>query len=52
MEKVTAIEILKMLYRKIETEQIHLDCVCFQEEIKNEHLTALSMAINSLKENP
>ena len=49
MEKYTAIQILELLSHKIETEQIDLGSLCFREEIKKEHLVALSMAINSFK---
>ena len=50
MEKSTAIQILEFLFHKIETDQIDLGSLWFREEIKNEHLVALSMAINSLRE--
>ena len=50
MEQSTAIQILKLLSHKIETDQIDLGSLLFREEIKNEHLVALSMAIKSLKE--
>ena len=50
MEKSTAIQILEFLSHKIETDQIELGSLLFREEIKNEHLVALSMAIKSLKE--
>ena len=50
MEKYTAIQILELLSHKIETDQIDLGSLCFREEIKNEYLVALSMAMDSLKE--
>ena len=50
MEKSIAIQILEVLYRQIDTDAIELPCICFHQQIKNEHLTALSMAIDSLKE--
>ena len=50
MEKSTAIQILEILSHKIETDQIDFGSLCFREEIKTEHLIALSMAIKSLRE--
>ena len=50
MEKSTAIQILKLLYHKIKTDQIDLGNLYFRKENKDEHLVALSMAIDSLKE--
>ena len=52
MEKSTAIQILELLSHKIETNQIDFGSLNFREEIKNEHLVALSMAMDSLKEEP
>ena len=50
MEKSTAIQILELLSHKIETDQIDLGSLLFQKEIKSEHIVALSMAIDSLRE--
>ena len=49
MEKPTAIRILELLRRKIADDKIIVDDGMWQKEIKKEHLTALSIAIDNLK---
>lgn len=50
MEKSTAIRILELLSRNIAEDKIQIDDGLFQKEIKREHLIALSIAINNLRE--
>lgn len=49
MEKSTAIRILELLSSHILDDKIIIDNGMWQKEIKKEHLTALSIAINNLK---
>ena len=50
MEKSTAIQILELLSRNISEDKIEIDNGPWHKEIKREHLQALAIAIDNLKE--